>query len=332
MNLYFFLNTLIILLLSAGLFSKNFKTIFFLLSVLLISFNILIFSHSSAQDHVVTMNSFEQDDFFFEPLFTIITKVLYLFLPSEFVLAATFLFVSITAFALIERNLKNVLFVILLLQFQTGLISVRIFLAIIIGGLAIFSLSKIKKYTAAVAAPLFHSATIIILPIVILDRLKNFQSFIYFLAVIFFIIILIGEINIRELLVNFALYIGRDYSYYLSAGIGSDGALSIFSIIKFLLPIIFILICTRFQINVFLFLAIFAFLIKVLLWEFEPLSRITNTLLIISVCYLTTLDINKNLASFFVLFYCLALNFSLFFESDTVTSLKFYFEGLSVVF
>ena len=108
MNLYFFLNTLITLLLSAGLFSKNFKTVFFLLSILLISFNILVFSHSSAQDHVVTMNSFEQDDFFFEPLFTIITKFLYLFLPSEFVLAATFLFVSVAAFALIEKNLKNV--------------------------------------------------------------------------------------------------------------------------------------------------------------------------------------------------------------------------------
>ena len=208
----------------------------------------------------------------------------------------------------------------------------RFFVAIIIGGLAVFSLSKIKKYTATIMAPLFHTATIIILPIIIFDRLKNLQSFIYFLAVIFFIIILIGEINIRELLVNFALYIGRDYSHYLSIGIGSDGALSIFSIIKFLLPVIFILICTRFQINVFLFLAIFAFLIKVLLWEFEPLSRITNTLLIISVCYLITLDINKNLARFFVLFYCLGLNFSLFFESKIVDTLKFYFEGISVIF
>lgn len=332
MSLYISINVVTSILLSFALIFKRSNIIFFLPAIFLIAFNILVFSHSSAQDHVVTMNSFSDDDVFFEPIFTFLTKFLFILMPEEYVLSCLFLLISLIAYFVLEKNVKAVLFVALILQFQTGMISVRIFLAIIIGTIAVFSANKVKNYFSAIIAPLIHSASIILLPIVILQRYKNVQSFFYFLGILFFIIIFIGNFNFQQLLVNFALLIGRDYSYYLSSDIGTDGNLSLFSFIKFLMPVFFIYICSNLKLNIYFFIGLLAFLLKFAFWEFEPLSRVTNTLLIIAMCYLSISKTNPKLSRSLLIIYCLGLNISLFFEERTSVTIALYNEGLEALF
>lgn len=331
MSLYIFINVTIALFLSLGIYFEKKNIIFFFPSVILIAFNILIFSHSNSQDHLVTINSFNENDIFFEPFFAYLTRALSFVFKDEFVLAITFLIVVIISYLAIGSKARVALLTAILLQFQTGLISTRIFLAIIICSVGLYAFSRTSRLSAIIIAPLVHTASVVLIPIVIFKNFINLQNLIYFFGLLIFVVVLIVDLNIIEILVNVAQnFFGRDYYYYLSSDIGDDGKLSAFSIIKFVLPALFIYVCSNFKINIYFMLALAALIIKLTLWQFEPLSRITNLLLIMSMAYLSIK--RTNLSLLLLLTYSLGLNILLFYEPRANETYYYYEEGLLNLF
>lgn len=331
MSLYILINILIALFLSLGILFEKKNIIFFFPAVILISFNILIFSHSNTQDHIVTINSFNENEIFFEPFFSYLTRALSLVFKDEFVLAISFLIVVIASYFAIGSKARVALLTAILLQFQTGLISTRIFLAIIICSVGLFALRRASRLSAIIIAPLVHTASVVLIPIVIFKSFKNLQNFSYFIGMSAFLVVIIVDLNIIEILINVAqTFFRRDYGYYLSSDIGDDGKLSAFSIIKFVLPAIFVYVCSNFKINIYFMLAVAALIIKLTLWQFEPLSRITNLLLIMSMAYLSLK--RTNLSMFFLLPYSLGLNILLFYEPRADETFYYFEEGLLNLF